>query len=230
MNRKHAILERLSMVVERLGDLADEFVFVGGSVVPLLVTDEASPDCRPTIDVDVIVHVLRRHDYYALTERLAKIGFAIQMGEDVICRFRSGELILDVMPTREDILTFSSRWYEPAINNFVFYELPGAKKIKVISAPLFLCTKFEAYHSRGKSDEKDLEDIIFVVNGRLELLDDISTAEDIVKQHLRECVQALLDNDFASRIDFYLPNDRASAARALLVLERLEAIARSEFQ
>jgi hypothetical protein len=60
----------------------------------------AAPEPRPTKDVDVIVRVLRKVDYYLVQDRLAEVGFVVRMGEDVICRFRNGDLVLDVMPTK----------------------------------------------------------------------------------------------------------------------------------
>jgi predicted nucleotidyltransferase len=173
MKHKSAIINRLVLTVQQLGALVDEFVFVGGSVVPLLITDEAAPEPRPTKDVDVIVRVLRKVDYYLVQDRLAEVGFVVRMGEDVICRFRNGDLVLDVMPTKEEILNFSNRWYESAMDNHFLYKLFDDKEIKVINAPYFLCTKFEAYQDRGGEDEKDLEDIIYVIDGRPELINEL---------------------------------------------------------
>lgn len=93
--------------VRLLGDLADEVAFVGGASVPLLLTDPAAPDVRPTLDVDVIVEAATRHDYYRVAERLRSRGFAEDM--DVVCRWRHGALALDVMPTDEAVLGFSNR-------------------------------------------------------------------------------------------------------------------------
>jgi len=113
MKRKIAILERLESTALKLGaDLTRRFVFCGGSVAPLLVTDEAAHDSRPTKDVDVIAKILTRVEYYSLSEQLAKVGFVVAVGEDVICRYRNGDLILDVMPTHENVLGFSNKWYE----------------------------------------------------------------------------------------------------------------------
>jgi hypothetical protein len=115
MTRKSTLVARLIATRRELGDLAADFVFTGGSVVPILLTDEAAPDPRPTNDVDVIVNVLRRVDYYNLQERLNAAGFRVRMGEEVICRFRKGDLVLDVMPAKEEILNFSTRWYREAL-------------------------------------------------------------------------------------------------------------------
>lgn len=223
MTRRLAIINRLIEVVHILGNLTDEFVFVGGSVVPLLVTDEAAQDARLTIDVDVIVHVLQRSKYYALQECLAKVGFGQKMG-DPICRFSQGELILDVVPTDEDILTFGNRWYPQAMSDPIIYPLLPERSLKVIAAPLFLCTKFDAYKRRGAEDEKDLEDIIAVVDGRPELMDELELATNEVKEFLSDSTRSVLQEGLLDRLDWFLPGDEAGAARITLVRERLQTI------
>jgi predicted nucleotidyltransferase len=221
MKRRQAILARLIQSVEILGPLADEFVFVGGSAVPLLVTDEAAPDARTTTDVDVVVHVLTRSEYRKVEERLQSVQFHLDIMDGVICRFKNGELILDVMPTDETILKFGNEWYKHAIVEPVSYPLLPDRSIKVINAPLFLCTKFSAYNDRGHEDEKDLEDIISLVDGRRELLDELTASSEDIKAYVSVSVTELLDAGLASRLDWFLPGDAAGAARLPLVLQRL---------
>jgi len=47
-------LEILIFAVEKLGNLADEMVFLGGCAAGLLITDSAAPPLRVTHDVDAI--------------------------------------------------------------------------------------------------------------------------------------------------------------------------------
>ena len=227
MTRRLAIINRLVEVVRILGDLADEFVFVGGSVVPILVTDEAAQDARLTIDVDVIVHVLQRSGYYAIQDRLAKVDFRPTMQDPVICRFKHGELTLDVMPTDESILTFGNRWYPQAMSDPIIYPLLPERSLKVIAAPLFLCTKFDAYKRRGAEDKKDLEDIIAVVDGRPELMDELKLATSEVKKFLSDSTQSVLQEGLLERLDWFLPGDEAGAARITLVRDCLQTIVES---
>ncbi len=83
----------------------------------MLITDPAAPDVRPTLDIDVIVEVATLTDYYRLQERLRGKGFREAVEENVICRWRHGEIVLDVMPTDERILGFSNRWYAESLRN-----------------------------------------------------------------------------------------------------------------
>jgi hypothetical protein len=61
-------LEMIRHVARRLGDLRDRVVFLGGAATALLITDKATPDVRVTTDVDVIVEIASRTDYYRLSE------------------------------------------------------------------------------------------------------------------------------------------------------------------
>jgi len=67
---KEANLRMLRHVAKRLEPLLDRLVFLGGCTTALLMTDVAAPDVRVTDDVDVIVEVLSRTDFWRLEEQL----------------------------------------------------------------------------------------------------------------------------------------------------------------
>jgi hypothetical protein len=60
------------------------------------------------------------------------------------------DLVLDVMPLDEKILGFTNRWYPYAIETAWAVILEEGLEIRVISAPAFLATKWEAFGSRGE--------------------------------------------------------------------------------
>lgn len=102
-------LDILMRAVERLGELADDLVFLGGCATGLLITDPAAPPIRVTRDVDAIVHVLTLTDYHQLEQRLRLKGFREDSSDDApICRWTDGDVILDVMPTDARILGFGN--------------------------------------------------------------------------------------------------------------------------
>lgn len=74
------------------------------------------------------------------------------MEDDVICRFRYNEIILDVMPTDQKIFGFGNPWYKKALQHAVNHKIADDLIIKSISAPYFLATKFEAFKMRGNND------------------------------------------------------------------------------
>lgn len=88
MIERHAqSLAMIRVVAEKLGPLREQVAFLGGATTFLLVTDPAAPVVRGTLDVDVIVEVPSRMDYYQLEESLRTLGFIQSMGPDhPICR------------------------------------------------------------------------------------------------------------------------------------------------
>ncbi len=100
----------------KLGELSRDFVFVGGSTIALYVDSDSVilSDIRPTTDVDVITEISSHLEQHELEKKLMTRNFsqAFNRSDDPICRWRNGELILDVMPLDERILGFSNRWYK----------------------------------------------------------------------------------------------------------------------
>ena len=54
--------------------------------------------------------------YYELEKTIRSLGFENVL-EGPICRFRHGELLLDVLPTAEEILGFGNRWYAAVLSS-----------------------------------------------------------------------------------------------------------------
>jgi hypothetical protein len=69
-------------VARHLGDLREKVVFLGGCATGLLITDPAMPEVRITNDVDVIVEITSRLEYYRLEEELRKRGFHEDMNNN----------------------------------------------------------------------------------------------------------------------------------------------------
>lgn len=221
MSRAEAILNRLDHLVKIIGNLADELVFLGGSVVPLLVTDPAAPEARLTDDIDAIVKVSTRLKYNDIERRLHGLGFGPDLSETnpIDCRFIKDELVLDVMPTDSSILGYTNSWYEVALECPIKKQLPSGQ-IKVVNAPIFICTKFEAYGKRGTLDNKDLEDIIKVIDGRATLLDEILSQRQEVQDFIQNQVKQILSG--ALRLDFMIQETE----RIGLVQRTLDSLAK----
>jgi len=211
-------IRMLIHVAKRLGNLREKVVFVGGCTTGLLITDPAMPEVRSTQDVDVIVEVASRLEYYRLEKELRSRGFRQDMSENApVCRWLVDDIKVDVMPTKEDILGFANRWYLPAIRNADHVEIGKELTIQLVTPPYFLATKIEAFKGRGGGDymaSHDMEDIITVVDGRPEIVSEIITSPDDLKIYLSESFRALLANgEFLDAIPGHLLPDRASQAR-----------------
>jgi hypothetical protein len=146
-----------------------------------------------------------------------------------MCRWLHQDLIVDVMPTEAAILGFGNRWYAPAIKAARTMEVAGWP-IQVITPAYFLATKFEAFHDRGKDDvvgSHDLEDIVTVIDGRPEIVDDVRAAPDDVRIYVAsELDRQLNAASFLYALPGFLLPDAASQARLPILLDRLRSLAR----
>jgi hypothetical protein len=217
-------------VVRLLAPVLDELVFVGGCTTGLFITDPAASGIRPTKDVDAIVDVTSYSNYAALADRLRAIGLIEDTTEGApLCRWRSGVLIVDVMPTDATVLGFSNRWYPDAIDTATTIDVAG-HRIRIVTPALFIATKLEAFHGRGGEDvvaSHDLEDIIAVVDGRPEIVSEVAAASSGVRDYIAAEIRALLDNrDFIEALSGFLLPDAASQSRRALLEERLRAVSR----
>lgn len=110
-----ASIKMLEYAAIKLGDLVEDFVFIGGSATALFITDNSVPEIRPTLDVDCLIDVASLSEYYKIELALKKRGFKQSIDDEVICRWRHDDLILDVMPTDQKILGFTNKWYVAAV-------------------------------------------------------------------------------------------------------------------
>ena len=227
--RQNPNLEILMRAVGQLGDLADEMVFLGGCATGLLITDSAAPPIRATRDVDAIVQVVSHADYYKLAEKLRARGFSEDVSEGApICRWVAEDIVLDMMPTDTRILGFGNKWYETAMEKAEGIQLPSGKQIRMVSAPYFLITKLEAFEGRGGGDfqmSHDIEDIIAVLDGRPEIIDEIQQADPELSKELSMRFRSLLEESrFVVAVSGHIPPDEASQARVPMVMKMLGII------
>ncbi len=224
-------LEILMLAVNQLSELVDEMVFIGGCATGLLITDTAAPPIRVTKDVDAIVQVASLSDYHQLSEKLRKKGFQEDTSDGApICRWITEAVILDVMPTDSKILGFGNQWYATATRNAECIQLPSGKSIKMVSAPYFLITKLEAFDGRGAGDylmSHDIEDIIAVLDGRPEIVNEVKRAETELVSELTQRFKKLLQNkQFVDAVSGHMPTDTTSQSRVPMILETIKQLAK----
>jgi hypothetical protein len=221
-------LDQLMAAATALEPLLHQIAFVGGCVTGLLVTDRAAAPVRATLDVDVIVEAASYVEFTILEQKLRQLGFRESRAEGAPrCRWVNGDLLLDFMPVHPSILGSSNRWYGPALAT-AQRVAAGAREIRAITAPYFLATKLEALRGRGQNDfraSRDLEDIVTVIDGRPELVDEVRLAPADVKQFLSDEFEDLLSNrDFLEALPGQLLPDAASQQRLGLVLSRMQQL------
>ncbi len=221
--------EMLEAVANALGpELRQQMTFVGGCTTGLLLTDEYTLEqVRHTDDVDLIVHTMGYTAFHALQEQLKKQGFSIPAStEDApICAMNLGDLRVDFMPD-DDSLGFTNRWYQAAMETASSYPLTPNLNIRLVSPVYFVATKLEAYKGRGNNDpldSRDVEDILNLVDGREELLDEIRAAASDVKNYIALEISRLLEvSDFEYAVQSQALSD---TERENVIFERLEALA-----
>lgn len=223
-------MAKVELIAHALGDLRDKVVFVGGCSVGILLTDTAASPARVTYDVDLISQVTALAGFYHLEKEFDKLGFKRDMSKDApICRWHYQGIEVDLMPTDPLILGFSNCWYPMVVQTATSLVLPSGNSIQIISAPAFIATKFEAFADRGKGDlqaSHDLEDIINVVDGRPELLKEISASPTDLKTYLQEkTTQLLAMPRFEDALVGMIFPDEFLAERVQIVRQRLTDIA-----
>ena len=223
-------LPLLEDAVRKLALFLDEIVFVGGVTLGLLITDQGAAPIRGTNDVDVVAEIVTYAEYIAFSERLREAGFMDDASEaPLTCRWSHGDLTLDVLALSKEVLGFSNIWYEAALKEASAVTLPSGQTIRVITAPLFLGTKIEAFRGRGNMDYQashDLEDFVAVIEGRDPLLREIAEASQALREYLSSAAKTLLGEP--KFIDV-LPGFVLDMGRVPLVQARLASIAASQF-
>lgn len=153
------------------------------------------------------------------------------MNEDVICRWRhtGSGLAIDVMPIAEDVLGFSNPWYTLGIETAIERTLASGKRIRAVAPAVVIATKLAAWLGRGHGDllrSLDLHDIIVLINGRTELIDELSTQNDDLRSYVRTELTTLRENTY---FDYLIQSAVAgyaavAPARAEIVRNRVDAI------
>lgn len=217
-------------IAHALGELCDSLIFVGGCATGLLVTAQRAQAIRPTTDVDVVVYAVTIKDYHEMERAVEARGFKHDISDGApICRWVLNGVVLDLMPSEPGILGFHNRWYPLVVQTAAQVELPNGQVIRLITAPLFLATKFEAFRGRGRNDflaSHDLEDLITVIDGRPELIDEIMMVDVELRRYIADAMNGLLrESDFMDALPGQLPGDAASQARLPELIRRMRSIA-----
>lgn len=228
MKRHQHNIENLKKIAQALEDVDQRVVYVGGCVVGLIVSDPLAPEIRVTQDVDIVVEISSRKQYDQFADILRGKGFSEDIDSQILCRWKYKDCIVDVMPVDQKILGFSNRWYPEALNTAVSLQIDQKRSVKVVSAPCFIATKLEAFKGRGNGDylmSADIEDIVAILDGRPELLDEVSKSSSELRAYLaKETKQLLSTPGFMQNIGSFLPGDSASQARVPRVIGVMKEI------
>jgi predicted nucleotidyltransferase len=219
----HTNIVRIKAVANALNDLNEKVVFVGGATISLY-PDRPVLEVRPTDDIDVIIEILNYIDRTKLEEKLRSIGFSHDIESGIICRYKIQGISVDIMPTNDPSIGFTNMWYPEGFEKAVDCEIDERSIIKILSAPYFIATKLEAHKGRGKNDgrtSQDFEDIIYVLENRESIWDEMDNSDKSVKKYLRTEFQVLLNNaNLFEWIDSHV--ERGSPPATYLIMDKLK--------
>ncbi|EUB87975.1 hypothetical protein [Pseudomonas sp. GM30] len=220
--------ELIEFVTEGLGEaFLAEVAFVGGCTTAMLVTDAVVlDDIRFTDDVDLVIELAGIGAWQQLTERLAARNFKITGEDEVNCRFRFNDIVVDVMPSDPEVLGYANRWFVEGLARANKFTLPSGTVIQIFKPTYFLATKLEAFSGRGGGDpyHKDVEDIIILIDGRPELLEEVRQAESELKEFITNGVRALR---VLSGIDYVIESSgsvQANPGRGQIIHGRMKEL------
>jgi predicted nucleotidyltransferase len=193
---KSAMIEAIIAVAQALGTFNDKVVFVGGAVAWLYADDPGAPEMRPTKDIDIVVEVASALELEDIRQQLARCGFQHAMDEKVICRYHYGEILVDVMATRNIGWAPANPWFKSGFDRAEIRYLHD-QAIKVMPFPYYLATKLAAFKDRGKDPRTsyDFEDIVFMLDNRITLVNDILESEREVREFLVNELMAMLSDE-----------------------------------
>ncbi len=225
MEKSSINLEVVEKVAKQLGPLNEKIVFVGGAIVSVYISDDGAEEVRSTDDIDFTIQLSNYSEWNLLLDELSKKGFSPNPFGSSICSYIWEGIEIDVMPSENSPIGESNTWYKPGFNSLLTIYI-NDQQIRVLSPPYFLATKFEAHKSRSKDPRTshDLEDIIYVLNNREEIVEEIKNSDNIVKEYLIAEISNLLSNKhFIEIIQSHLqPSTRNS--RLPILIQKLKAI------
>lgn len=191
-------LVRIKAVANAINPLNKKIVFVGGAAVSLYA-DNISLNVRPTEDVDVIVEVLDYTEFSQFEDKLRQIGFQNDILSGIICRYTIEGITVDILPVKSNATMHANPWHEEGFNNAIEYKLMDANSIFILSPGYFLASKFSAFNDRGNNDgrtSKDFEDVVFILQNRKNIWNELNEADPKVKIYLQKQFQRLFQNPY----------------------------------
>lgn len=227
----HINLVRIKGVHSAMEELKETIAFVGGATVSLYADRPEQADVRPTNDIDVLIEIGSYGEYVRIQEKLASIGFNVDQEAKVTCRYKYQGLTVDVMPTDEAVLGFSNKWYKEGFLNLTTYQINETTAVNIFTAPYFIASKLEAFKGRGNNDgrtSQDFEDIVFVLDNRKTIWQEISACGQELKYYLKEEWNSLLNNrNIEEWLSAHLEY-KTAAARARLIMTEMKIFAEAK--
>lgn len=188
-------------VAEALQDIKEEMVFVGGAVVSLYTDDPAADEIRPTQDIDMTLNIVNLSHWVKVQEQLAALGFHPDPFGHSICSYKYKDIPVDIMATEDGPLGPANRWYKIGFD-YSWTAKAKEQEVKILSAPCFLATKFEAFNGRGSDyrTSHDIEDIIYVLDNRIGIVEEIEKDDPRIANFIKEQLQNITSKNMMQEV------------------------------
>lgn len=185
-NNTHVNLKVVAEVARVLGDLNAKVVYIGGAIISIYATDKGAELPRVTTDVDVCVQVSNFVEMELLREQLAQKKIYPDPKGTHLYRYTYQGILIDFIPFEATAFGPTNSYLKPGFDKAYKTSIDDIE-ISILPVPIFLATKWEAFNSRG-SDPRlshDFEDIIYILDNNLELVDESLEASSEVKNALK---------------------------------------------
>lgn len=218
-------LQVVKEVALALDDLNEQVVFVGGAVVSLYADDPGAEEARPTKDIDISVQVSSYTEMEQLREQLAVKGIYPASGEKVLYRYHLKDILIDLIPIKTTALGPANRWLTKGFQHCKKVQLEKIW-INILPVEYFLASKWEAHNNRGgdKRTSHDYEDIIYVLDNNLQVVEALQQSDDVVKPFIIANCKELIHDPFKDEIITAHLDPHTAAERKDLLIEKLRKI------
>lgn len=219
------IIDAIILIANALGSLNERVVYIGGAVVGLYVNNKGAPEVRPTKDIDIVIEIASLMDLEKFRKELAKRQIYVARDEEVICRFSYKNILLDVMATKAIGWAPANPWFKYGFDNPEIKNL-GQVKIKIMSLPYYLAAKFAAFVDRGTDPRtsKDFEDIVYILDNRHSITEDIIGSDAKVKDFLTEELNKILHDSLLQEAVLAHLEPYTQTERFSLITDRINDI------
>lgn len=216
-------------VAAALKTIEEQVVFVGGAVVSLYTDDPAADEIRPTQDVDMTINVINLGHWVALQEKLGTLGFHPDPQGHAICSYKYKDIPVDIMSAEDGPMGPANRWYKIGFQD-LWTVNAHEQEVKILTAPCFLATKFEAYNNRGSDyrTSHDIEDIVYVLDNRTTIVSEIQHTEKEIREFLIEQLLLIIDMGLLEEILMAHVHPLMVEERMPIVIEKIEKIIEKE--